>query len=339
MLLSIVIPVYNSKKEYLEELLQSLEVQDLSDVEIIIVNDGSDEEHSSELQAILEKRETIVYIKKENGGVSSARNFGIQVANGNYISFADSDDIFSPDFICSSIDYIRKYKPDIIFGTMKVFPHTYYLQTTGTAEFFEKNNIDDIEQRFSCTGKYGIIGSTCSRIYKKEIVSRVKFHEDILYSEDQLFNREIIKHAERVLVVPDEWYVYRDNPCSATHSNMYNQNYYQKIKGYWRNLLNIYKTCSKATIHAYRVEALVNAGFAYKRIASSDLPFPRKIAEIKIISNDEYVKDAVCNLRISDELKSLAQKIQLILMKVNAYLPLLILYDLFIIRKRYENER
>ena len=97
MKVSIIVPVYNVEP-YLNKCLDSLVKQTLEDIEIIIVNDNSPD--NSE-QIILEYKEKypdkIVYIKKENGGVSSARNAGLEVARGEYIGFLDGDDYVSLD--------------------------------------------------------------------------------------------------------------------------------------------------------------------------------------------------------------------------------------------------
>ena len=88
---SIIVPVYNVE-EYLERCLDSLVNQTLKDIEIIIVNDGSTDGSKEKIQKYINKYKNIVYLEKENGGLSSARNYGIPYAKGEYIGFVDSDD-------------------------------------------------------------------------------------------------------------------------------------------------------------------------------------------------------------------------------------------------------
>ena len=88
---SVIVPVYNVE-EYLERCLDSLVNQTLKDIEIIIVNDGSTDGSKEIIQKYLNKYKNIVYLEKENGGLSSARNYGIPYAKGEYIGFVDSDD-------------------------------------------------------------------------------------------------------------------------------------------------------------------------------------------------------------------------------------------------------
>ena len=88
---SVIIPVYNTL-EYLPKCLDSLVNQTLDDIELIIVNDGSPDDSHKLIKEYCEKYPNIKYYKKKNGGLSSARNYGIKKAVGEYIGFVDSDD-------------------------------------------------------------------------------------------------------------------------------------------------------------------------------------------------------------------------------------------------------
>ena len=90
---SVIIPVYNVEN-YIEKCLNSVLNQTLKEIEIIIVNDGSKDSSKQKIEKYLEKHENkIIYLEKENGGLSDARNYGIGYAKGEYIAFLDSDDI------------------------------------------------------------------------------------------------------------------------------------------------------------------------------------------------------------------------------------------------------
>ena len=89
---SVIVPVYNVEK-YIDKCLESLVNQTLKDIEIIIVNDGSTDNSIKIVEEYKEKyKNKIIYLEKENGGLSDARNYGIQYAKGEYIAFLDSDD-------------------------------------------------------------------------------------------------------------------------------------------------------------------------------------------------------------------------------------------------------
>ena len=88
---SVIVPVYNVEK-YIEKCLESLVNQTLKDIEIIIVNDGSKDKSEKIINKFLSKYKNIVYVEKQNGGLSDARNYGMKYAKGDYIAFLDSDD-------------------------------------------------------------------------------------------------------------------------------------------------------------------------------------------------------------------------------------------------------
>ena len=100
-LISIIVPVYNTEK-YIERCLDSIMKQDYPNFEVILVNDGSTDESGIIIQKYKEKYKNISYIKQENKGVGAARNAGIKVAKGDYISFVDSDDLIMEDY-CSHL--------------------------------------------------------------------------------------------------------------------------------------------------------------------------------------------------------------------------------------------
>ena len=89
-LISVIIPIYNTQK-YLKKCIDSVESQSYNNIEIILVNDGSTDSSEKIIQPYLQKYENIKYYKKENGGLSDARNYGIQKATGDYICFLDSE--------------------------------------------------------------------------------------------------------------------------------------------------------------------------------------------------------------------------------------------------------
>ena len=108
--ISVIIPVYNCEK-FIEKCLQSLVNQTLTDIEIILVNDGSTDNSQKIIEKFSDTR--IKLINKKNGGQSSARNVGLDVANGEYIGFIDSDDWVDSDFFEKLYNTAKKYNADI----------------------------------------------------------------------------------------------------------------------------------------------------------------------------------------------------------------------------------
>ncbi len=115
---SIIIPIYNVEN-YLDKCLTSVVEQEYKNIEIICVNDGSKDKSEEIVLKYKEKDKRIIYIKKENGGLSSARNVGIDKASGDYICFVDSDDWISKDYVSKLMESIIENNSDIAICNIK----------------------------------------------------------------------------------------------------------------------------------------------------------------------------------------------------------------------------
>ena len=110
---SIIVPVYNVE-QYLSKCLESLVNQTLDDLEIIVVNDGSKDDSAQIAQRYAAQYpDKVRYLEKENGGLSDARNFGIDYANGAYLAFVDSDDFVLPTMMEEMYELCQKHDADI----------------------------------------------------------------------------------------------------------------------------------------------------------------------------------------------------------------------------------
>lgn len=117
---SVIVPIYNVEK-YLEKCLDSLVNQTLEDIEIILVNDGSTDNSDQIAKKYANKyKEKILYLEKQNGGLSDARNYGLEYAKGDYISFVDSDDYISKNLYSELIRYMEEDYDMVKFGILTV---------------------------------------------------------------------------------------------------------------------------------------------------------------------------------------------------------------------------
>ena len=185
--LSIIIPYYNTQK-YTDELLDCLNNQITDEVEVLLIDDGSKNKYKTEYS-------WVNVIRKENGGVSSARNLGLDNASGEYIAFIDSDDLVSDNYISLVIDKINNEKFDYCYLSWKTL--------TGSAWNFsvKLNSIDD---------KFPETNLCCwNRIYKKSKIKDLRFNELKLIAEDAEFIREIEKRCSKKSFISDFIYFYR----------------------------------------------------------------------------------------------------------------------------------
>lgn len=181
MKLSIIIPCYNSEP-YINELLDGLVPQLTEETEIIIVDDGSDKP--------FETKYDLKVIRKENGGVSSARNIGLSNAKGQYIAFVDSDDILSKEYVSKVLEAIKS-KPD-----------TVYLSWKSIDGRFGKT-IKDEKDEFSKVNR-----CVWNRVFKKTYIKGMKFDENMAVAEDDDFlNR--LPEAKSHTFISEPVYFYR----------------------------------------------------------------------------------------------------------------------------------
>lgn len=216
MKLSLLIPVYNSEK-FLAQCLESVCNQDLpsSDYEIIIINDGSSDGSAKIIEDFQEKQSNIISLKQENKGVSAARNAGLMVAKGNYISFVDSDDFIQPNSLLRILHYIEKHELDILYAKIKVITEKedflYVLPETGK-ENVVKMGVQHSRRTFPPT------------FYKKELIKNLRFCEKISIGEDSLFNAIAQSKSQRVSYFSADYYSYRDTLNSLSSSQDFEKN-------------------------------------------------------------------------------------------------------------------
>lgn len=193
-LLSIIIPYYNSGK-YCDELLDVLDAQMADNVQVIVVDDGSNKPFKT-------KYAWVEHYRKENGGVSSARNEGLRHATGQYIAFIDSDDLVSENYIETVIDYIKQYKFDYCYMSWK---------TIGSGWRYEKILKDDSDcfEGWNCC--------VWNRVYKRCLVKDVFFNEAKQIAEDAEYIAEAEVRCKKKVCIKDVLYYYRsDVPDSLT---------------------------------------------------------------------------------------------------------------------------
>ena len=189
MKLSIIIPYYNTK-QYTDKLLKCLAPQITSDVEVILVDDGSQTAYTTDYS-------WVKIIRKENGGVSSARNIGLDNVKGTYIAFIDSDDLVADNYVDSIIQKIKDEKFDYCYISWKTLPD---------------NNINYEVKLKDINSEFPVMNlCVWNRIYRKSAIKELRFNENKLVAEDAEFIREASKRCNKKSVITDFMYFYRAN--------------------------------------------------------------------------------------------------------------------------------
>lgn len=226
--ISIIVPVYNVK-EYLKKCVDSLIAQTFKDIEIILVDDGSTDGSSEICDELLKEDERIRVIHKENGGLSDARNTGIDAARGKYIGFIDSDDYVDEHMYEILYRNLKKENADISMCGMY---HCYANKTTVKAK--EGYQVMDGEEAIRmCLDSRKIGATAVNRLYSVELAKKVRFPYG-KRSEDVFILVELFSRVEKVVLdlTPLYYYVHREGTISTS---AYQKGDLNVIEGYEKN--------------------------------------------------------------------------------------------------------
>ena len=244
MLLSVIIPCYNAGK-YIKRTLDSIVCQDMSDVEIILVNDGSQDNTLSVINSFAVEYQNIIVISQDNNGVSVARNRGMMEAKGRYICFIDADDIVVPTYLADIKNVLSDEYDLICFG------FKYYKSENKIIDCFPKHRAKTILYDF-LTNR--VLHSIFSGIYRKEFLAKydIKFDENTYYGEDTEFLIKVFVHVDekRVFLLNKILYLYLYNPTSALHQTKeYNQKKFTTFLSSLRSMDYLRKMSSDKSIY------------------------------------------------------------------------------------------
>lgn len=213
MLLTVIIPVYNTEK-YLRACIDSVLKQSYTDFELLLINDGSTDASGKICDEYVLKHARVKVFHKENGGVSSARNLGLDHAIGDWICFVDSDDEVLEDALQNYVDCVKSTDADIIISNYIVkyengIENPIKLGLV-TSKLQNNDLINDIVD-----GK--IHGSLCNKIVKADILKKFRFDPDITYMEDKFLLIKMLLREPNVFFMNKSTYVYWQRPDSATN--------------------------------------------------------------------------------------------------------------------------
>lgn len=222
--ISLILPCYHME-EYLSDIISDIRSQSFQDIEIILVNDGGGERQLEIMRQLKEEDDKIVIVDKPNGGLCSARNAGLKVATGEFISFVDPDDRLKPYYLQRLLEAITSENADIACGG-----YTFnYAQEHRTVEDFLK--CSDLSTDGNKRIEYllsvpTVRNAVWDKIYKAEFIRahQLLFDEQLVFSEDETFNMHCFMHTNRIVLIADCGYIYM---CRDTNSmcSKYVRNY------------------------------------------------------------------------------------------------------------------
>lgn len=307
-IVSVIVPVYNVEK-YLDRCLISIVNQTLKNIEIILVDDGSKDTSGKLCDEWQKKDKRIKVIHKENEGLGFARNSGINIANGKYICYIDSDDYIKLDTLEKVLSRLEKTNSDICyFGfiekigekekIVEIPKKLYYSQKE--KEEFIKNILgpkEDAKESVFC----GV--SACTAILKKEVLDKngIRFlSERKILSEDIIYNLQVCERVNSISIEPNYYYYYCHNNNNSL-TTRYRKDRFQAAINMFKEvqknvniedeevLKRIQRSFMRSLINSVRQEII------YEKINGYELMYNN----LKQICNNEIVKKVVTSYPIN----------------------------------------
>ena len=252
-LISIVVPVYNAEK-YLEQCLNSIQNQTYKNFEVILVNDGSIDHSESICMDFVKVDTRFKYFTKENGGASSARNFGLDHVLGEFITFIDADDWVDENHLEVLINNIKENNSDMAVSSIKKFDNVsnfefrVYSKQEKYLLNYNKLNREEflviLPKLIHASNSYKI---AVSKLFKKELVTDVRFDESIIYGEDLDFFFKLYNKVNSISYVDEITYIYRLHDESS--SSKFGQLHMEQELAIYKKMYERIEELGLPTIH------------------------------------------------------------------------------------------
>ncbi len=280
--ISVIIPVYNLEK-YLSGCLDSVLCQTYKNFEVIAVNDGSTDASREILDRYAQQDARVVPVHIKNGGVSNARNIGLDNATGEYVYFLDGDDTIEP------------YTLELLYGNINGFDlvQTAYDRVFSNGQIVRETFVDKtLEGADSILGGYflgEIKESSCNKLYHKALIGDLRFDTNLRVAEDSIFVHTYIKKAKRVKLMTDITYHYYIHGDSCMHSKIKEAHFYPMVL---RD--ELLKECKgNKTLYKKWVSFEAHLCFYLIRLIliNGDNPFVDRIQELRqrVVTKKQYI--------------------------------------------------
>lgn len=275
-LISVIVPVYNVEA-YLSYCLDSILKQTYTNLEIIVVNDGSPDNCSTICERYAKMDVRIKVLHKQNGGLSDARNVGIDCARGDYISFVDSDDYVAEDFIATLYNNMKSHNADIsICNYVETKSSVWY----GGEEYNEVSGFGNIEALeklyFGSAQERKAMVVAWNKLYKRDIFQQLRYPVG-KRNEDEFIIQDILYKAKKIVYTSAELYYYlqREHSIMGFGALVYDRKrmdqqeaYYKRIKFF--QVHGLHKLYSES-VFVYLDTVFVEYGLARKKQASKEI--------------------------------------------------------------------
>lgn len=309
MLVSIIVPVYNIEN-YIERCLESIISQTYKNIEIIVVIDGSKDRSEDICREYAFQDRRITIITKENGGLSSARNAGIDVAAGDYVLFVDGDDWISEDCVESGIPYMKDELDIIMMGFVREYGESkksafLFLQDQvfvgDEKNWLTRRLVGPIGREYARPHTIEDINTAWGKLYRRALISYERFMDTkIIGTEDLWFNLLVFNKAESIAYIHKELFHYnKENAASLTGA--YNNKLFERWKVLYKYIDNYLGTnyISDNAKEALNNRIVIEQFALSRNVINSNLEHCKKHDELKRVLNDPIYRQAFKNFDYS----------------------------------------
>lgn len=281
-MVSIIVPVYNVEK-YLDYCVESIVSQTYKNLEIILVDDGATDNSGKICDLWKEKDERIIVIHKENGGLSDARNAGMEIMKGEFVTFVDSDDAIDKD-------YVEKLHNALISQNVCMVGSRYYVNDIQTGEIKRPSKDDRYVFKTDTKNFMKKVYNNCYMVTAWGKMAYATVYKDIRFPkgrthEDAFTIRKIAYNCKKIAWIDEAMYFYRQRPQSIMSSM--NDKTYRDDFAWIKEDVDYYKSVGETELEAEAKKLFSHNFFAYRKKISKELK-----KEVRGL-NKKYIKDTV----------------------------------------------
>lgn len=312
--ISIIIPIYNSEK-YLEKCIESVINQSFNEFELLLINDGSSDKTREICELYVNKDNRIKLFNLENGGVSNARNFGIDSSNSEYICFIDSDDYIKLDMLYNLYRATENGKIDLVVSGM-FFERYDGGSWNNIIDNYKATNYKELQFIIRELFKSYLLYNPVGKLYKAIIINKnnLRFKKDMSFGEDPVFNCEYLKKISSCININESYYIYVKHGETSLSNKFesgkieFNEKMHHELELLLVNY-SVLDNETKEVINSRYSKELIDMIFTINR-AKDNVSFSEKRRFLKkIFANDkyefqqEYLKDVNMALKICIKFK------------------------------------
>ena len=335
-IVSIVIPIYNPPEISFKRCMESVLAQTYKELEIILVDDGSAPQFAAEIDGWSDRDTRIHIVHKENGGVSSARNLGVSLAKGKYISFVDADDCVTDNWLEKAVKIAEDNDADIIYGRVCMVDRTpdQVIENPDIHTLkYEEAELWKVQKMFLFNNgtplpdlPYVDFGP-CGKLFQTDIVKQVNFPINLPLAEDQVFNHAVLHKSTRVIVTNIPAYYYVFNNDSATHRSRSDAvEILRCAMEQIRTFLFDRADVLSAYYYCFITEIAVGIQISYFYEDCPRFTFLEKYKAVKMTFTNPTIQESVKNISLNIDV-GLSKKIKLWLIKHGIYMPFVLVWS------------